>query len=706
MNRKQRRAAGPAQPASNPSDMFAAAVQFHHAGRLAEAEQLYRQVLAAEPRHADSLHRLGVIAYQAGQPSAAVELIRKAIARNAVIAPYHLHLGLALAALGQMDEAVAASRIALKLDPGQPDIHNNLGVLLMQQGQWEDAAQCYRQAIALAPHLPNAHGNLGIVLRSMGKPVEAIACLTRSLEIQPAQPEVLSNLALAHLAQGDRKRALDAALRGLALEENPQSRRLFVQCVKDLRFAGEAEMLRPWLLRALEEGWDRPSDLARVSADLVKHSGNVMGDALLHALLRLTPNLDMELETLLTASRRDLLRDAMGGGDPAAMDFHAALAQQCFINEYVFNHSGDEIAQAGELRDRLTAALEANAPISPTWLVAVAAYFPLHSIPSADRLLDRSWPATVEAILTQQIREPAEERRLRADIPRLTEITDAGSRAVQAQYEENPYPRWVRAGTAEAEDLSGYLRQNFPHAKIASVVTGERVDILIAGCGTGRNAIETTQRFAGARTLGVDLSLSSLAHAARKSREMGLDIEYAQADLLALGTLERRFDMIEAVGVLHHLADPLAGWRVLLSLLRPGGVMLLGFYSEVARRNLPRIAGGAADDIRSARQRLLETSDQRDVLKASADFFNTSTCRDLLFHVQEHHLTLPAIGEFLRAHDLTLLGFSADDDVLAAYRRRFPDDASATDLAHWQEFEADNPDSFAGMYQFWVQKRA
>ncbi len=706
MNRKQRRAGKTAPSAASVPETFARAVQFHHAGRLAEAQTLYRRVLTMEPRHADSLHRLGVIAYQAGQPASAVELIRKAIAQRAVAAPYHLHLGLALAALGQMDEAVAASRVALKLDPGQPDIHNNLGVLLMQQGQWEEAAQCYRQAIALAPHLPTAHGNLGIVLRSMAKPVEAVSCLTRSLEIHPAQPEVLSNLALAHLAQGDRRRALEAALRGLTLEEMPQSRRLFVQCVRDLRFASEAEVLRPWLLRALTEGWDRPGDLARVSADAVKHAGDLTGDTLLHALLRLTPNLEIELEKRLTASRRDFLRDVMDGNEPGALDFYSALAQQCFINEYVFGHDEDEIAQARELRDKMISAVETGPPVPAAWLIAVAAYFPLGALPSARRLLERSWPDAVEAILTQQIREPEDEQYLRTSIARLTEITDAGSQAVQAQYEENPYPRWVRAGTAEAQDLTFYLRQAFPYAKLAPVSAGAGVDILIAGCGTGRNAIETTQKFTGAHTLAVDLSLNSLAHATRKSREMGLEIEYAQADLLALGSLDRRFDLIEAVGVLHHLADPLAGWRVLLSLLRPGGVMLLGFYSEVARRNLPRITGQSADDVRRERQHLLETSDQREVLLACADFFTTSTCRDLLFHVQEHHLTLAGIGQFLDDHGLVLLGFSVDDDVLAAYRQRFADDPAATDLEHWQEFERDNPDTFAGMYQFWVQKAA
>ena len=207
MNRKQRRAgnATHTQRPESVQEIFARAVQFHHAGRLRDAEQSYRQVLAAQPGHADSLHRLGVIAYQAEQPASAVELIRKAITLNAVAASYHAHLGLALAALGSRDEAVVASRAALRLDPNQPDTQNNLGVLLEQQGELDQAEDCYRKAIALAPDFPNAHGNLGAVLRTAGKPVEAIACLRRALEIYPNQPEVLNNLALALLAQDDRR---------------------------------------------------------------------------------------------------------------------------------------------------------------------------------------------------------------------------------------------------------------------------------------------------------------------------------------------------------------------------------------------------------------------------------------------------------------------------------------------------------------------
>ena len=115
------------------------------------------------------------------------------------------------------------------------------------------------------------------------------------------------------------------------------------------------------------------------------------------------------------------------------------------------------------------------------------------------------------------------------------------------------------------------------------------VEILIAGCGTGQQSIEAARRFGNAHVLAIDLSLSSLAYAKRKSLELGLNnIEYGQADILELGTVARSFDLIEAVGVLHHMADPFAAWDRLLSHLRPGGFMLLGFYSKVARQDTLR----------------------------------------------------------------------------------------------------------------------
>lgn len=737
MNRKQRRADRKSQPSRPAGALFAAAVQCHREGRLAEARQLYRRVLALEPRHADSLHRLGVIAHQKGQHAQAAAMLRAAIAQNAGAAPYHSHLGLVLAALGQPQEAIASCRTAVQLEPNLPDLHNNLGVMLMRAGAREAAADAYRSAIALDPLLPEPHNNLGNVLLELGRPKEAEDSYRRLLSLAPGFAEAHANLACALLAQGDTQTALPAILRSLALEETVERRKIFVQCVKDIGFAQGTDVLRPYLLRALEDGWDRPDDLARVCADLITHhpaiapwaahatgsasqdvpdpDGEALltalaGDTLLKALLCLTPNQDMTLERLLTLARRLVLQAAIHAAAPEngadeGLEFCSALARQCFINEYVFAQSEEETALAGSLRDRLVAALESGDAISLRWVATVAAYFPLSSVPSAHRLLERSWPAAIEAILTQQLREPDEERGLCVTIPRLTAIENTVSRTVRTQYEENPYPRWIQAGSAGSpEDLTDYLRRTFPLAGVEPVGQGVGLDILVAGCGTGRNAIETAQKFKGARTLAVDLSLNSLAHAVRKT-PASLAIEYAQADLLELGSIGRRFDLIEAVGVLHHLADPLAGWKMLMSLLKPCGVMMMGLYSADARRNLPAMPGFPADaathTIRQARQGLIEHHSD---LAQHPDFFTISSCRDLLFHVQEHRIPLAAIGDFLAAHGLKFLGFSIEDSVIAAYRRRFPADPAATDLGRWQAFEQDNPDIFSGMYQFWLQK--
>src|SRR5258708_14463368 len=127
------------------------------------------------------------------------------------------------------------------------------------------------------------------------------------------------------------------------------------------------------------------------------------------------------------------------------------------------------------------------------------------------------------------------------------------------------------------------------------------------------------QKFGDRHMLAVDLSLASLGYARRKSEELGLTIAYAQADILELERdLDkggRQFDLIERLGVLHRLADPWAGWVTLLSLLRPGGFMLLGLYSETARRPIvaarARIAERGAEDIRSFRQELIQSDDSQ-----------------------------------------------------------------------------------------------
>jgi SAM-dependent methyltransferase len=187
------------------------------------------------------------------------------------------------------------------------------------------------------------------------------------------------------------------------------------------------------------------------------------------------------------------------------------------------------------------------------------------------------------------------------------------------------------------------------------------------------------------------------------------NLEYAQADILELQSIRRTFDVIEAGGVLHHLAEPMAGWRILLSILRLGGFMRIGLYSKLARQDIvaaraliaERGYSSSAEDIRRCRHELAGSGDRAPL---SNDFFSTSSCRDLLFHVQEHQFTLPEIAYFLRENKLDFLGFDLRGGALQSFRQRFPNYGTMTDLALWHTFELENPSLFADMYQFWIRK--
>lgn len=151
-------------PRSSPviQGMLESALRHHREGRLTEADQIYRQILAVDARQADSLHLLGMIAYQAGRHEAAVELIRRAIAVNEKGTSYHSNLGTVLQAQGRLDQAAASYERALSLQPDLAEVHTNLGNVLQAQNKLDEALACHERALALKPGLTEARYNLGL----------------------------------------------------------------------------------------------------------------------------------------------------------------------------------------------------------------------------------------------------------------------------------------------------------------------------------------------------------------------------------------------------------------------------------------------------------------------------------------------------------------------------------------------------------------
>jgi len=715
-------------------------------GRNTEAIDLIARALAQNDGVADFHNNIAEAYRRCGRLEEAVVHFGKAAELEPAFVEAHQNLAASLRALGKWDLAAARYRRLLGLRPNLAEAHSGLADVLLRQDQFAEAAAHYRQALALKFERPEVHNNLGIALQAQGQRKEAATEFGRAAALKPDFADAWRNLAAVLLEQAQPGPALEAARRAVELTGSEDDKLLFARSAaaapRDVPDADGA--LRRTLLRAWSELWSRPHYLAPLTIVLIKGNPTVAaaiarakraglpaleelwgptglaapaGDGLLRCLMESTPPADPDLERVLTATRRAVLDLAASGTanvvEGEALAFCCALARQCFVNEYVFACTHEEEEKARALRDELSAALQSGAPVAPLWPVAVAAYGPLYGVVAVDGLLARSWPAPVAGLITQQIAEPREEMRCRGEMTRLTGVDDEVSRQVQEQYEENPYPRWLEVGRiVRPTTLQSWLSTLAPDAAPAEKTGG---DILIAGCGTGQQAIETAQMFPQARVLAVDLSLSSLAYAQRKTRALGLgNIDYAQADILRLDTIGRSFDLIESTGVLHHMADPVAGLRVLIKLLRPQGLMHLGFYSEAGRQ--PIVAArrfiaergyrATAADIRRCRQELMsEKPANLPDLAELGDFFSTSACRDLLFHVAERRMTLPEIESILAAEGLCLVGFQVEPHVATRYRQTFPADVTMTNLANWHAFERKHPYVFSSMYLFWVRKR-
>jgi ubiquinone/menaquinone biosynthesis C-methylase UbiE len=629
----------------------------------------------------------------------------------------------------------------------------NLGSALALSDRFEEAAEAYRKAIRMAPHVGAGHCGLADALVRLGKFEDAELEYRHALMLKPNLTPALYSLSRVKFEQGQPFQALALSVRLLASGESDDAKSLFVDyasyCSLTNRLSKPIDGLTQTLTRAIKERWLRPNEvmglatqaleldpvvgdcIRRVSAaphSLVskierlspQESAAAANNQLLIALLESAPIANRAIERFITSARATLLQQSEGP-EPIRADviaLYASLATQCFITEYVFSVTEAERAAAQMGHDRLAAALAGGTEIAPILLVAVAAYFPLVALPASEKLLDRIWPPAVARLVNQQIREPLTERALEPLIPRLTKIEDRVSRAVRDQYEENPYPRWVRTAETRGrpKQMDKYLSAMLPFAPFSPLGKNE-LDILIAGAGTGRQAIEVARQFSQSRALAIDLSRAALAYAKRKSDELQVNnIEYGQADILEIDALKRRFDVIYAAGVLHHLADPFAGWQRLLGVLETKGVMNIGLYSARAREDIVAaqrfvVEKGykpVPEDIRRCRsefEHLPAQSPLRRVM-SFADFYSLSELRDLLFHVQEHGMNLPQIARFLLDNGLKFLGFKQSPDVVQQYRRQFPQDNAMIDLDLWSRFEAENPRTFVGMYQFWVQKIA
>lgn len=619
---------------------------------------------------------------------------------------------------GDLPAAVQTYRQAIVVDPGFAEAHNNLGAALRAWGKRNEAISAYLEALKLDPDYALAHANLGGALAESGEVEAAVDHLAAGYLLAPERPlmarrlvNLLRRAAPSSVSERARQ-ALARLVRDPAVEPQSLEPCLVALLVEDPRVRG--------VLEALAAG-ETPG-----VAEAGREVAAALAESELPALLADAILTDSRLEALFAILRAAWL-EALAEGHEALLpeaDLLAALGLQLETVEWSWLESAAEGERVAALERRLAgdpAARRRTDGTAPSAaLLVYALYRPLDPFYEDAELHALADPGAGPQglLLHRHLVEPAERERFAAAMPSATPIRDRTSQSVRTMYEVNAYPRWRRIARRPGRRVAGLIPELLPDLRRFQVpFDQERVRILVAGCGTGRHACLTAQRFAFSQVIAVDLSRRSLSYAAQRARDLQLpNLHFLQGDILELGGLGEEFDVIECSGVLHHMASAEQGWRVLRGLLAPGGLMRIALYSESARegveaaRGLIRERGLSAtpDGIRRARaaiQALPPDSPAR-LLAESPDFFSLSGCRDLFFHVREDRFTLPRVARALDDLGLEFLGFELPSDgIRYGYRRRFPEDTEQRDLAKWAQYEAENPLTFAAMYQFWCQAK-
>ena len=675
----------------------------HQAKDLGEAERIYIEFLTNHPGHPQGLALLGCVMAQNKKYDEALWLLSRAIQGNPNLADPRYCTGNILCAQGRFSQAVTPYTNAAAL--GHQHARQRLDALLARLGT-DDQAKSSRLLAAF--------------YLSRNQPDAAIAQARRAIDLCPGDlsnwlsfsnslsrvrfttrvdEDLLSDIERAFDIENlDYRQIVRATISALAHDERMSA----------LFSAGrqEEEVAAEYLLKALNK----------------PEFESVRNHALLQKLLEVAVVTDIGLEKRLTELRNALLQglpedEPVAGNEPALLPLLSALARQCFLNEYAWAVSREETERLDRMETEVTRRLEAGDTVPASWVTILAAYRPLYKLACAGQIQVRKWPREIESVIRAQITEPLEENALKQDMPTLSPVSGRITELVRSQYEESPFPRWSTVPIqGEAITLSEHARLLFPYLEDEELAQPDRPQILVAGCGTGLIPNYLARRIKDSSITAIDLSLSSLAYARRKSRELNTEnIEFLHGDILHLDRLGRQFDHINCYGVLHHMEDTERGWRALTDCLKPGGNMQIGLYSEIARRPVTharefireRGYRPTPEDMRQCRQDMIGQRQDSllQTITEAPDFFSMSEFRDLVFHYHEDLLTLPEIGEMIDRLGLEFLGFVFEDPtVIPRYRGLFPQDTDMRSLDRWDRFEAENPMTFASIYNFWVRK--
>ncbi len=702
-----------------------------------KAIKLYEKCIKSFPNHIYSKLNLSFLYYKLNNLEKAETIINEAIELKPNIPNGYCIKGLILKSLNKFEESKLSLEQAIKLDKNYFDAYINLGLLYKDSNKYNEAEEYYLRALEINDKSAIAYLNLGACYKEKHELEKAISYTKMAIKLDNKLENCYLNLATIYNQVGDYKKSISLIKKEILLNKN-----------SELAFQLLSELIKKGQLLITSEQDNRELLNILLNKKNISHReifGNIKNLipkkilenlSIIESKLLESPDFnilikDKELvkalsllifcsplwEKVLVNIRKNILisysdKDKISNN---IIDFTIGLGSQCFLNEYVYYISTEEKNKLKELKKTIN-----NNRNQDYKLAIISCYQSLSSINNKIINLDAyvSNNKELNNLLNLQFKEVNDEKKISKRINKIGNIKDTISKEVKNQYELNPYPRW-RYNSYSKENKLNFLSvvnsEIYPNEikSNSAQLKNKKINILIAGCGTGIQILEAS-RYRNCEITAIDLSNSSISYAKRKVDEYGLkNIDFIEMDLLELTSLNQRFDLIECSGVLHHMNDPAQGLSNLFDVLEPKGFIKLGLYSIYAREEILKARElikekdikPNVDEIRSFRNDVLNGDiKQLNEITNWSDFYSTSMCRDLCFHSHEKCYSLIEIKNMLKKTNLEFLGFTLSKDIKDKYQRDNKDIDSLKDLELWDKFEKLNPNSFREMYQFWARK--
>jgi 2-polyprenyl-3-methyl-5-hydroxy-6-metoxy-1,4-benzoquinol methylase len=649
-----------------------------------------------------------------------------------------------------LESALYKVKQALELNPVGMKGLNLFARIELFLGNPHKAQIIIERALIAKPDSPTALYSAGHIALALGQLAFAEQHFSASLKISKVATRSASSLAYTYLEQGKYVEAFQLYQELIKTEANdPHIRSKLFESASHINADFYSLELESNVLRYLEFNDVDYSLLRNLITTLLHHKfqineastplefDQIAADPLLLGSLKRFHFCDALLERLFISLRQTLLFNTVQDMTIPSAHLNLAhdMAVQAQLNEYVWPVTKDEENIIEGLENLLLQVTEESQwqldDIAPAILI-LAQYKDLSKTKIATALVsinikESLTDSYLTDIIDYAINNRDAEIQLAKKLPYWSHTNldnknqsnkNPVSVKVQNQYEENPYPRWKDIGFNTASNYQQALLKNFPQLNLSHWQGKKKLNVLVAGCGTGRQAIRLASYFNDLNIVAIDLSGRSLAYAKQQANKYNVDnIQFIQADILEFSDFPMLFDVIECSGVLHHMEDPEQGLQSLSNLLSPTGVMKIALYSETARKQVitfrkliaqNKQQSGKDLDQRLLRQALLMNQipgDWNEIVN-SHDFYSMSNCRDLIFHEQEHQFTPNKISILLADNQLDFIGMLPTTSARQAFEQSIGNMYDKNTLENWNKVEQEQEDIFSGMYQFYCRKQS